>query len=206
MTSNATKEVFELRKEEYKSLRLEISYNCRMQIQVFTFSMITSMALLGIILKFGNDTYTSISIFSFFIPTLITIPCAYLVKNLRSGIYRMGTYIQVFVEEDSPLMYEGSLGVMREKFQSKESLDPIFCVYWVFFCLCCFLFFAVKLEAKLPTELWHWQSLPWLVAALFLANANRKYKEIPNTKRRQMLDEWRIIRSKALLGQDQNSK
>ncbi len=190
----------DLKKEEYKSLRSSIDDATRMQIQIFTFSVITSTTLLGVILKFGNPIYTSRTVYVFLIPPLIIIPCSLLIKNLRSEIYRAGTYIQVFIENDSPFLYEGALSIIRDRFKSKESFDPIFSVYWILLLICAVLFVSSELDSKIPLDLP--QSLPWLVASFFLAKANGQYREIPSTSRLLMLDQWRSIKSSSSLSND----
>lgn len=182
----------DLKKEEYKSLRSAIDDASRMQIQVFTFSVITSTTLLGVILKFGSQVYTSRTVYVFLMPTLIIIPCSFLIKNLRAEIYRTGTYIQVFIENDSPFLYEGALSIIRNKFKSKEAFGPIFSAYWILLLICAMLFVSSVIDSKIQLDLL--QLLPWLLASLFLATANGQYKEIPSKKRLMMLEQWRSIK------------
>lgn len=197
MKETTCNNISELRRDEYKMLKSQIDSDSKMQIQVFTFSIVASTALLGIFFNFGNAAHTPIAHYVFIIPPLIIIPCAYLIKNLRAEIYRAGTYIQVFIENDTSFLYEGALGKIRERFNSKESFDPIFSAYWIFIILCFLAFLATALEAGIPVKIW--QSLPWLLYALFLARANRKYKEIPNVKRLYLLEQWRAIKADASL-------
>ena len=186
----------DIKKEEYISLRSSIDDASRMQIQVFTFSVITSTTILGVILQFGNQIYTSSTIYVFLMPPLIIIPCSFLIKNLRAEIYRAGTYIQVFVEDDSPFMYEGALSIIRDRFKSKESFGPIFTAYWILLLICAVLFISSAIDSKIPLGLP--QSLPWLAASFFLAKANGQYREIPSKNRQMMLDQWRSIKSSTL--------
>ena len=183
----------DLKKEEYKSLRSSIDDASRIQIQVFTFSVITSITLLGVILKFGSNIYTSRTVYVFLMPPLIIIPCSFLIKNLRAEIYRAGTYIQVFIENDSPFLYEGALSILRDRFKSKEAFGPIFSAYWIILAICAVLFISSELDSKIPLDLP--QALPWLAASFFLYRANCQYSEIPSTNRLMLLDQWRSIRA-----------
>jgi hypothetical protein len=181
-----------LRIEEYKAIRSQIDNQSRLQVQVFTFSIISASALIGYLLKFfEQDDINTVTVYIFLVPTLIYIPCAYLIKDMRDEIYRWGTYIHIFIENENSQYYEGALGSIRDRFSSSESFNPMFTAYWAFTVVCMglFLFFIVG------TEMMWWTILPWLVVIYSLGNAHIKFNLIPSKGRANYIQDWKSIKS-----------
>jgi hypothetical protein len=177
--------------EEYKSLRQQIDNQSKLMIQVFSFSIISSFAFLGYFLQLLNGTRFSFLILHLlFAPSFIIVPCAYLIKDMRDEIYKWGTYIQVFIENENSSLYEGALGRIRERYRTSESFNTMFLTFWSFTlaCVCLYAFLAKK---YFLLELW--QPLPWLCVIWLLHRAENEFKVIPSKKRKIYLEEWRSI-------------
>lgn len=180
-----------LKVEEYKALRQQIDSQSRLQVQVFTFSIISSSALLGYFLKLLSDTgHSLLTLQLLFAPSFILVPCAYLIKDMRDEIYRWGTYIYVFLENESGSSYEGALGSMRERFGSSESFNPMFLTFWCFTFVCIGLYTLLAANASLLAL---WQAVPWLCVVWLLLRADIEFRNIPNKKRKLYIETWRSI-------------
>lgn len=179
-------------KEEYNMLRNSIEEATKAQLQIFTLSVVTASSLLGVLLKFGSQTYSTLTINVFLAPALILIPSAYLVRNLRRDIYRAATYIQVFIEHNDPMRYESALARIRDRYRSSESFNPLFATYWITTLCCAALFAITSFDSKIPMR--YWQSIPWALCMFLLANAHLSFSRVPNTERHLLLKQWRSIR------------
>ncbi|MCI5178960.1 MAG: hypothetical protein D3911_06515 [Candidatus Electrothrix sp. AW3_4] len=178
--------------EEYKSLRQQIDSQSKLMIQVFTFSIISSSALLGYFFNLFNNTGLSIlTLQLLFGPSLILVPCAYLIKDMRDEIYRWGTYLYVYFEDGSSSHYESALSLMRERYGSSESFNPIFLTFWSFTFICIFLYIILSNQQHVLKV---WQALPWLSIVWLLHRAHYQFNKIPDVKRQFYIDAWKSIK------------
>ncbi len=185
-----------LRLEEYKAIRAQIDSQSKLQVQVFTFSIISSSALIGYLLKFfEQEEINAVTIYVFLAPALIYIPCAYLIKDMRDEIYRCGTYIHIFIENENNQYYEGALGSIRDRFGSKESFNPMFTAYWAFTIVCGALFFMFLLGTEASCVM----ILPWVIVVYSLGNAHIKFSRIPSKGRASYIQDWQSIKSASKL-------
>ena len=193
----------DLAREEYKALRSAIEEATKAQLRVFTFSIVTAFSLLGLFLKFGNQSYSHLTINVFLVPVLIVLPSAYLVRNLRREIYRLGTFIQVFIERNNPMRYETALARIRDRYRSSEAFNPVFTTYWIATLCCAGLFGIASFESRITVR--YWQLLSWAACIVLLANAHLSFSRVPSTERRLLLKQWRSIRDERRGRSAQNS-
>lgn len=179
---------------EYEALRDEILHNDRLIVEVFTFSVIASGALIGYATSlFGSATSNSLEYRAYFslAPLIIIIPCSYLLVSLRIQIIRLGSYIRAFIESKLiDLQYEGAVIKLAEKEKSswlmRLSLTPISLAYTAIFIICWLTVFflyspnmsiQICLNSMIPIVLLICSLLLFVPAQfLFIKAGNRKEK------------------------------
>ena len=126
--------------EERKYLNGQIMNHQRLLLQIFTFSIIAGVAILGWGLQSfpaSREDTSWTSVFLLLAPMAIVIPCAYIISGIREEIFRWGAYIILFHEGEGTLAYENLLDKLRDKAgKGKESYSPICLAYWALFLIC----------------------------------------------------------------------
>jgi hypothetical protein len=183
--------------EERKYLNEQIMNHQRLLVQIFTFSIIAGVAILGWGLQSfpasGEDT-SSTSLFLLLAPIGIVIPCAYMIKGIREEIFRWGAYIILFHEREGTLAYENLLDKLRDILRDKrhkfrESYSAIWVAY-VVLCLICAILFVVGIWRS-GTIHYGWSAVA-LVPLGFLIHWCKGFRNIPSeSSRKQYKDDWR---------------
>ena len=182
--------------EEYRSLTEEIKLRDRGMLQIFTISLMVLVPFISGIIIYSMQHWADIKAhptvfapYMFLSPLLILIPCTYLLTSLRRNVFRCGTYIQVFLENDAGLRWETALDRFRE-IHKEESLDPTFVVYWAIFAICSGLFsYALYF---LSMSLWH--LVAPLLLALLLLKSHLAYRRVPTKTRNEFYEQWLKIK------------
>jgi hypothetical protein len=130
--------------EERKYLNEQIINHQRLIFQIFTFSVIAAVAILGWSSQtfLGSDMEASwLAIFFVLAPLVIILPCAFIISAIRGEIFGWGAYIIVFHESGECLGYETVLDTARNNFgRFRESYTSISLAYWFLCVVCCGLF------------------------------------------------------------------
>jgi len=164
----------------------------RLIFQIFTFSIISSVALLGYGLQNFFEEPRKISELAPFViltPMAIIVPCAFMINAMREDIFRWGAYIIVFHESDTEPGYEMRLNKIRDMTNPlKESYTSIVWVYLVLCFACSGLFAWGVLMAPFH---WSW-SLLAIIPLGSLIWATVRFCKIPSKgNREKLLREWR---------------
>jgi len=185
---------------EYRALREEILHNDRLIIEVFTFSIISSGALIGYSTSLFSSTDSSSFQYAPFIaliPLIIIIPCTYLLTSLRLQIIRLGSYIRAYIETKlDDLNYEGAVAKLAKSEKGsalmKLSMTPISLTYIAIFLLCWIIFFAIYpinfgeiLEAYMLIPI-----VILIISAIFFFHSQYSFFEIGN-KKETFYNQWR---------------
>lgn len=137
--------------EERKYLNEQIMNHQRLLFQIFTFSVIAAIAVLGwsIQILSGNRAGSELAPFLLLAPTAIIISCAFVISAIRDDVFGWGAYIIVFHEQGEAAGYETALDMLRTKLgRFRESYTSIFGVYLVIILLCCLSFVIVILTSE----------------------------------------------------------
>lgn len=128
--------------DEYNRLGRHIERQFSLITQVFTISVIVSVALLGYVLRVLSEPATSSEFEPFLLlaPLAIVIPCAYLISSLRKEVFKWGMYIKVYLEDGTNWKYETELEKSRDRFPFRESFDHVATTYWALLIICGSLF------------------------------------------------------------------
>ena len=125
----------QMRLEEYKYLNQQIMNQQRLIIEVFTFSVIASVALLGYALQSvlkSDDAVDNLMPYIVLAPSAIIVPCAFLITAVRKDIQKWGAYIMVFHEDKGGACWETRLREFAKKNpRSTESFSYLFLTYWI---------------------------------------------------------------------------
>lgn len=181
------------RLEERKYLNEQIMNHQRLLVQIFTFSIIAGVAILGWGLQSfpssGEDTSWT-SLFLLLAPVGIVIPCAYMIKGIREEMFRWGAYIILFHEGEGTLGYENLVDKLRDTPRKlKESYSAIWVAYAVL-CLTCAILFVVGIWRS-GTVQYGWSAVA-LVPLAFLIHWCKRFCNIPSeSSRKQYKDDWR---------------
>jgi len=178
--------------EEYKYLNQQIMNHQRLLFQIFTFSVIAAVAILGWGLqsfpKSGTEA-SGLTVFLLLVPMAIVVPCAFVISGIREDIFRWGAYIILFHESDGGLGYETLLDKIRDKAgRFKESYTPLFWTYLAFLSICSGLFIrGIWISPMLPNGL---SALVAIPIGLLIRWAI-KFINIPSQSNREKLkNEW----------------
>lgn len=122
--------------EEHKYRNEQIMNHQRLIFQIFTFSVIAAVAILGWGLqnfpKSGTEA-SGLAPFLVLAPMAIILPCAFIISAIREEVFGWAAYIIVFHKSE----YETALDKMRDKVgRFRESYTSIGWTYWVFFAIC----------------------------------------------------------------------
>ncbi len=93
----------QLKLEEHKYLNDQIMNHQKILLQIFTFSVIAAVAVLGWGLQSAprNGAEASeLAAFILLLPPAILIPCAFIISSIRKEIFVWGAYITVFHESE----------------------------------------------------------------------------------------------------------
>ena len=189
--------------EEYRAIRQHIHGQFTLIFQVFTVSIVTTIALLGYALNntlgvFAKAEHISnLGLYLFFplIPLAIIIPFAFLIKSLRKEIFKWGAYVEVYLEDGKNWKYETELNKYMEKHRERESFNPIALSYFVLGGLC----FGLSLSLYLYKFPLSFPSLFYLIAifvfAIVMGWLYKKwwddYKDIPIQARQEYILRWK---------------
>lgn len=185
--------------EEFKELRKEIMFLEKSVGQYSIAAIIASISLLSgvgaIIFKsdfnYINNSFPIVPYF-FLFPPLILVSILLILSSHRRDIHRIGTYIQVFIEENIfGDGWEVRLNQFR-KINEGESLDHIPKVFWVIYLLSVALFlFAFNCD-----NFNNYKMLHFLVPAiegfcLYLAEKN--FKDSSIQIRDKYINNWKKV-------------
>jgi len=128
--------------EEYNRLGRHIEGQFRLIVQIFTVSIVASVALLGYVLKVLSEAtdFSGIEPFLALTPLVIVLPCAVLIDYLRREIFKWSMYIKVYLNDGKNWRYESELTRYRQQFPEEESWDAIGITYASILLLCSLLF------------------------------------------------------------------
>lgn len=148
--------------EEYRALREEIRSTMTTIIQVLSFSIIATGALLGYIMQ---QAVTRTNIYEgttsllkgglpFLIPSAILLPCLFIVCQSIRGMMKTGTYIKEFIEPNLPpnisyLKWEKAHSVMLGLKRPGELLltaIAIIIIYSVLVSICLFFSWSAQIN------------------------------------------------------------
>jgi hypothetical protein len=174
--------------EEHKYLNEQIINHQRLIFQIFTFSVIAAVAILGWGLQNFPKSGTEASGFSLFIllaPMAIILPCAFIISAIREEVFGWAAYIIVFHKSE----YEIALDRMRVKAgRFRESYTSIGWTYWVFFAMCSGLFMWGIWNSPMHNGLCALVVIPFVILLLWYL----KFSSIPsNSNRERLKEEWR---------------
>ena len=179
--------------EEYKLLRQKIDNQSKLIVQSFTFSVVTSCALLGYLLTTLKDIgITFLSIHLLLCPLLIIVPISYLIIENRKEIYKWATFICVFHEKNDKTFFESALAIMNKNNGTSETLSPMFLAYWSLTFVCLFLYIFLSIINKI-FELW--QLILPLLFIWLIYRAHYKFKYKLKLYKSSCYKEWRSIKN-----------
>lgn len=185
----------ECRLEEYKYLNQQIMNHQRLIIQVFTFSVIASVALLGYALQSvlkSDDSVSTLMPYIVLAPSAIIVPCAFLITSVRREIQKWGAYIMVFHENKDGAYWETRLRKFAEI--NRTAPEP-FSYLFVTYAILQFVIMIAYIWSVAHTSM----NLSWMLLALlpftFLSISASQYGEI-NTKKASKLyiGEWEKVK------------
>ena len=178
--------------EERKYLNEQIINHQRLIFQIFTFSIIAAVAILGWGLqsfpKSGTET-SWLTLFLLLAPMAIVVPCAFIISAIRQEIFGWAAYIIIFHEGEEDFGYETLLDKIRDKAgRFKESYTPLFWTYLAFLSICSGLFIrGIWISPMLPNGL---SALVAIPIGLLIRWAI-KFINIPSQSNREKLkNEW----------------
>ena len=128
--------------EEYNRLVRHIEGQFRLIAQIFTVSVVASVALFGYTMHvlFGiTQSSSQFEPFMMLIPLAIVFPCALLVFALRREIFKWSGYIKIYLNDGKSWRYETELGKYKQRFPEEESFDAIAITYFSLTGLCSIL-------------------------------------------------------------------
>ncbi len=180
--------------EEYRYINEQIISHQRLIFQIFTFSVIAAVALLGYGLQNFFGEQGKISGFALFVilaPVAIIIPCAFIISAIREDIFRWGAYIVVFHEPEGKPGYETRLNKIRDrKNPLAEAYTALVWTYWAL-CLACCAWFIWGILSALFHCAW---SILVIIPLGFLIYGTIRFCRIPcRGNRQQLIDEWRQV-------------
>ena len=173
--------------EERRYLNEQIINHQRLIFQIFTFSIIAAIAILGwglqSVPKSGAEA-SELAPFLVLAPMAIIIPCAFIISAIREEVFGWAAYIIVFYESE----YETALDKVRDKAgRFRESYTSICFTYWVFFAICGGLFIWSIWNSSLCNGLCALVVIP----LVFLLIWYFKFKSIPSKSNRDRLkNQW----------------
>lgn len=184
--------------EEYRYIHDEIITHQRLTFQIFTFSVIASVSILGYGLSNDYSTANPLELLIFVCPIVIILPCAWIISNIREQIFRWGAYIQVS-HEQSKTAYETKLSILKKRNTKsfKESYTPIICTLWGMMIISIALYFihivlmssdSLDSNCNIITTT---GIIIGLVSIILLYLISKRYKHITKDKYHQeLLQQW----------------
>ena len=174
--------------EERKYLNEQIMTHQRLIFQIFTFSIIAAVAILGWGLqnfpKSGTEA-SGLALFLVLAPMAVILPCAFIISAIRKEIFGWAAYIIVFHKSE----YETALDKMRDKAgRFRESYTSIVWTYWSFFVICIGLFMWGIWNSPMNNSLCALGVIPFVILLLW----HLEFSNIPSSRNRERLkNEWR---------------
>jgi len=173
--------------EERRYLNEQIMNHQRLIFQIFTFSVISAVAILG----WGSQSFpesgteaSALTLFLVLAPMAIILPCAFIISGIREEIFGWAAYIIVFHESGEGLGYETVLDKARDKFgRFRESYTSLLFTYWALCGICCGLFLYGIENSSMPSSL----SAVVIIPIGFLIYWTIKFIEIPSKSNRDKL-------------------
>jgi len=178
--------------EEYVRLARHIETQFKLITQVFTTSIVASVALLGYSVKglLGAAGVSKLEPFLLLTPLLIVVTSAWWISSLRREIFKWAMYIMLYLEDGSERRYETELAKYRDRFSERESLTQIVLPYWGLFAICSLCFGQALTEASM--------NLLWLLLlvplGVLLVCWHRDFKYIPEKSRKEYEGRWTAAR------------
>jgi len=169
--------------EDRRYLNEQIINHQRLIFQIFTFSVIAAIAILGWGLQSIPESGAEASVLAPFLllaPMAIIIPCAFIISAIREEVFGWAAYIIVFYESE----YETALDKMRDKTgRFRESYTSICWTYWIFFSICGALFIWRIWDSSLHNVL----CVLVVIPLFFLFLWHCKFTKIPSKSNRDRL-------------------
>jgi hypothetical protein len=185
--------------EERKYLNEQIINHQRLIFQIFTFSIIAAVAILGWGLqsfpKSGTET-SWLTLFLLLAPMAIVVPCAFIISAIRQEIFGWAAYIIVFHEGEEDFGYEKALDKIRDKVRPfRESYTPLCWTYLALLGICSGLFIWAILNSCICNR---WSALVAIPIGL-LVYWTIKFINIPSRSNRAKLkNEWLKVKEELL--------
>ena len=185
--------------EEYKELRNEIMFLEKSIGQFSLAAIIASISLLSaigaIFFRIELDQLRNlppIAPYFFLFPPLILISVLFILGSHRRDIHRLGTYLQVFIEEN---IFGDGWEVRLDRFRQineGESLDHVPKVFWVVYFLSVGLFFfTIYYENFNYYKMLH--ILIPMLEGIFLYLADKKFQSSSISIRAKYLKDWKKL-------------
>jgi len=184
--------------EEYKALRNEIMFLEKSIGQFFLAAIIADISLISaigsIFFKLKIEAFSIVGAYFFLFPPLILISVLYIISSHRKDIHRIGTYIQVFYEENIFAKgWESRLSKFRD-INKGESLDYIPLVFFVIFLISIIIFMFILYYEEIC--IWY-KLLHFFLPALegfFLYKGYRNFCSSSIPIRNKYYEDWKSIR------------
>jgi len=184
--------------EDYRFVHEQKTHHESMMVQVFIFSVIASVAVVGYGMSNLSAGFAPFVIL--FAPMAIIIPCAYVIAAARQAIYRLEAYVRVFLESEQNAGYETrSERIRRIREKEKpwlerrvdESFTYFFVTYWLFYVACAALFmWRIEVNESLSDNL----GALILVPLSFLASITWFFFAVTSRANRQRFEaEWKRV-------------
>ena len=100
---------------EYRALKDEINQLNSLASSALNFSVVVTAALLGYFVQMEKVDFLLFSI-----PFLIIIPCSYVILSRFQAIFRIASYIKVFLENHEGLAYETRMSILRARWLASQ--------------------------------------------------------------------------------------
>ena len=185
--------------EEYKYLNEQIMNHQRLLFQIFTFSVIAAVAILGWGMQSFPKTGTEASGLTPFLPLApmaIILPCAFIISGIREEVFGWGAYIIVFHESDTGLGYETVLDKTRDKAgRFRESYASVTYTYWALLSISSGLFVYAINNSPMHNGLCALVAIPIGILVYWTT----KFCNIPSRSNREKLkNKWREAKKELL--------
>jgi len=140
--------------EDYRYTNEQIMMHQKLIVQIFTFSLIISVPLIGYGLqifwgvKEADETISAYAPFIFFAPIVLFIPAIAIICTLRKAIFQLLTYSSVFHQREIPGYEIRCRKATPRTSKLRRAFDVIICTYWVLYFVC----FALSLTAAISQQ------------------------------------------------------
>lgn len=181
---------------EFVQLHEHIRQQDNAMIQILTVLLVASTAILSaagayVFEGLANDRRIQVPVgYLFLTPVAILLPGLAMLRSHRKGIYRMGTYIKVFLEAPPHGAQWHHALVEFRRVDKDESLDFVPLTIWTLTGLSIFLFWMTLVISDAPV-------VNWFMAAPVLLFVYFGHRDFANAKRAEELEAiWEKVRTR----------